>query len=412
MQAILARDLAVAEVEKKQVSRNPAPPFSTSTLQQEASRKLGFSADRTMKTAQRLFEGADLGGETVGLITYMRTDSVNLSSEAMDASRRLIGQRYGARYVPEKPRHYKTKAKNAQEAHEAIRPTDVFRTPKEVAGFLDDDQRRLYELIWKRTVACQMAAALLDRVTADIASRDAAVRLRATGQTVAFDGFLALYQEGRDDRPRDGEEDDEESRTLPPLAKGDQLAKEKVTPSQHFTEPPPRYTEASLVKRLEELGIGRPSTYASIISVLQDRNYVRLEQKRFVPEDRGRLVNAFLTSFFDRYIQPSFTAELEDRLDDVAAGDLFWKDVLRDFWAPFAETLERGRRAARGPGDRRPQRAPRLPPLPAPPRCRRPPRVPHLRQWPALAQARPLRRLRRLLELSGVPLHPPARRRP
>jgi DNA topoisomerase-1 len=339
VQAILARDLAVAQVEKKQVSRNPAPPFSTSTLQQEASRKLGFSADRTMKTAQRLFEGADLGGETVGLITYMRTDSVNLSSEAMDASRRLIGQRYGARYVPEKPRHYKTKAKNAQEAHEAIRPTDVFRTPKEVAGFLDDDRRRLYELIWKRTVACQMAAALLDRVTADIAGRDAAVRLRATGQTVAFDGFLALYQEGRDDRPRDGEEDDEESRTLPPLVKGDQLAKEKVTPTQHFTEPPPRYTEASLVKRLEELGIGRPSTYASIISVLQDRNYVRLEQKRFVPEDRGRLVNAFLTSFFDRYIQPSFTAELEDRLDDVAGGDLFWKDVLRDFWAPFAETL-------------------------------------------------------------------------
>ena len=227
VQAILARDLAVAEVEKKQVSRNPAPPFSTSTLQQEASRKLGFSADRTMKTAQRLFEGVDLGGETVGLITYMRTDSVNLSSEAMDASRRLIGQRYGARYVPEKPRQYKTKAKNAQEAHEAIRPTDVFRTPKEVAGRLDDDQRRLYELIWKRTVACQMAAALLDRVTADIASRDAAVRLRATGQTVAFDGFLALYQEGRDDRPRDGEEDDEESRTLPPLAKGDRLRRRR-----------------------------------------------------------------------------------------------------------------------------------------------------------------------------------------
>src|SRR3954468_24149904 len=339
VQAIAARDLAVAEVEKKQVGRNPAPPFSTSTLQQEASRKLGFSADRTMRTAQRLFEGVDVGGETVGLITYMRTDSVNLSSEAMGAARKLIGQRFGDRYLPEKPRVYRTKAKNAQEAHEAIRPTDVFRTPQEVGRYLEDDQRRLYDLVWKRTVASQMAAALLDRVTADIASADGVVRLRATGQTVAFDGFIKLYTEGRDDRPRDGEEDDEESRVLPPLAKGDPLAKDKVTPAQHFTEPPPRFSEASLVKRMEKRGIGRPSTYASIISVLQNREYVRLEQKRFVPEDRGRLVNAFLTSFFDRYIQANFTAQLEDKLDGVAAGEMFWKDVLRDFWVPFAETL-------------------------------------------------------------------------
>jgi DNA topoisomerase-1 len=278
----------VAEVEKKQVGRNPAPPFSTSTLQQEASRKLGFSADRTMRTAQRLFEGVDLGGETVGLITYMRTDSVNLSGEAINAARALIGERFGERYLPEKPRQFKTKAKNAQEAHEAIRPTDVFRSPKDVAARLEDDQRRLYELIWKRTVASQMAAALLDRVTADIASADGQVRLRATGQTVAFDGFIKLYTEGRDDRPKDGEEaDDEESRILPPLNQGDPLTKDRVTPAQHFTEPPPRFTEASLVKRMEELGIGRPSTYASIISVLQDREYVRLEAKRFVPEDRG-----------------------------------------------------------------------------------------------------------------------------
>lgn len=337
--AIEARDLAVAEVEKKQVSRNPAPPFSTSTLQQEASRKLGFSADRTMRTAQRLFEGVDLGGETVGLITYMRTDSVNLSGEAINACRGLIGERFGERYLPGSPRQFKTKAKNAQEAHEAIRPTDVSRLPKEVAAYLEDDQRRLYELVWKRTVASQMAAALLDRVTADITSPDGQVRLRATGQTVAFDGFIKLYTEGRDDRPKEGEEDDEESRILPPLNPGDPLVKEKVTPSQHFTEPPPRFTEASLVKRMEELGIGRPSTYASIISVLQNREYVRLESKRFVPEDRGRLVTAFLTSFFDRYVQPGFTAELEGRLDGVAAGEVFWKEVLRDFWTPFNGAL-------------------------------------------------------------------------
>ncbi len=333
---IEARALAVDVVEKKQVSRNPAPPFSTSTLQQEASRKLGFSADRTMKTAQRLFEGVDIGGETVGLITYMRTDSVQLSGEALGASRRLIGQRFGEAYLPERPRQYKTKTKNAQEAHEAIRPTDLFRIPSELRGHLDDDQRRLYDLIWKRTVASQMAAALLDRVTADIGSADGVVGLRATGQTVAFDGFLKLYQEGRDDPS--GEED-EDGAMLPPLAVGDPMKQRSVTPLQHFTEPPPRYSEASLVKKMEELGIGRPSTYASIISVLQNRSYVRLEQKRFVPEDKGWLVNAFLVEKFGHWVEYDFTAQLENQLDDVAGGSRDWKDVLRDFWVPFAARL-------------------------------------------------------------------------
>ena len=333
---IQARELAVDAIEKKQVSRNPAPPFSTSTLQQEASRKLGFSADRTMKTAQRLFEGVDIGGETVGLITYMRTDSVQLSGEALGAARRLIGQRFGDAYLPEKPRQYKTKTKNAQEAHEAIRPTDLFRIPSELTGQLDDDQRRLYELIWKRTVASQMAAALLDRVTVDIGSADGVVGLRATGQTVAFDGFLKLYQEGRDDPT--GEED-EDGAMLPPLAVSDPLRQREVTPLQHFTEPPPRFSEASLVKKMEELGIGRPSTYASIISVLQNRSYVRLEQKRFVPEDKGWLVNAFLVEKFGHWVEYGFTAQLEDQLDDVAGGNLFWKDVLREFWGPFAAKL-------------------------------------------------------------------------
>ena len=333
---IQARDLAVDAIEKKQVGRNPAPPFSTSTLQQEASRKLGFSADRTMKTAQRLFEGIDIGGETVGLITYMRTDSVQLSGEALGAARRLIGQRFGEAYLPEKPRQFKTKTKNAQEAHEAIRPTDLFRIPAELKGQLDDDQRRLYELIWKRTVASQMAAALLDRVTVDIGSADGAVGLRATGQTVAFDGFLKLYQEGRDDPT--GEED-EDGAMLPPLNVGDPLRQREVTPLQHFTEPPPRFSEASLVKKMEELGIGRPSTYASIISVLQSRSYVRLEQKRFVPEDKGWLVNAFLVEKFGHWVEYGFTAQLEDQLDEVAGGGLFWKDVLRQFWGPFAAKL-------------------------------------------------------------------------
>ena len=338
VRAIEAATFKVGSVEKKQVGRNPSPPFSTSTLQQEASRKLGFAADRTMRTAQRLFEGASIDGEQVGLITYMRTDSVALSNDALGQCRRFISQRFSERHLPDKPRIFKTKTKNAQEAHEAIRPTDVFRTPQEVGRYLEDDQRRLYELIWQRTVASQMAAAILDRVTAEIEATDGSVGLRATGQTVTFPGFLELYQEGRDDPSADDEDD--ESRLLPPMAQGEPVAREKVTPAQHFTEPPPRYSEASLVKRMEELGIGRPSTYASILSVLQAREYVRLEQKRFVPESRGRMVTAFLTSFFDQYVQAEFTAKLEDQLDDVASGDVAWRKVLRDFWDPFKARIE------------------------------------------------------------------------
>jgi DNA topoisomerase-1 len=334
--AIEARAFQVESLEKKQVQRHPAPPFATAALQQEAARKLGFSAERTMRTAQRLFEGVNLDGETVGLITYMRTDSVQLSGEALAACRRQIAQVYGDRYLPEKPRAYKTRTKNAQEAHEAIRPTDVGRTPPAVGRFLDDDQRRLYELIWKRTLASQMASALLDRVTAEIASADRQVGLRATGSTIAFDGFLKLYQEGRDDPA----EDDENRGLLPPMAPGDPLRRGAITPQQHFTEPPPRYTEASLVRQLEELGIGRPSTYAAIISVLQERNYVRLENRRFVPEERGRVVTAFLVGFFDQYVQPGFTADLETQLDEIAAGRRHWKQVLREFWDPFSEQVD------------------------------------------------------------------------
>ncbi|SNB55385.1 DNA topoisomerase I [Arboricoccus pini] len=336
--AVRKAELSVRKIERKQVQRTPSPPFSTSTLQQEASRKLGFSASRTMQVAQRLFEGIELGGETVGLITYMRTDSVNLSSEAIGGARRVIAARFGEQYLPASPRVYKTKAKNAQEAHEAIRPTDPARVPADVASYLAADEKRLYELIWQRTMACQMAAAVLDRVVVEIGDSGQQIGLRATGQTIAFDGFLKLYQEGRDDRQADEEEDDD--RLLPNIKEGEGLGQSDVKPRQHFTEPPPRFTEASLVRRLEELGIGRPSTYASIISVLQDRQYVKLEQRRFVPEDRGRLVTAFLLSFFDRYIEPSFTAGLENKLDDVAAGELSWKDVLREFWAPFKGRID------------------------------------------------------------------------
>jgi DNA topoisomerase-1 len=342
--AIEARQFRVESLEKKQVQRHPAPPFATGTLQQEASRKLGFGAERTMRTAQRLFEGVALDGETVGLITYMRTDSVQLAGEALAACRRQIAGAFGDRYLPDKPRAFRTRTKNAQEAHEAIRPTDVGRTPQQVGRFLDDDQRRLYELIWKRTMASQMASAVLDRVSADLSSPDRQVGFRATGSTVAFDGFLKLYQEGRDDPAQD----EEDGGLLPTMAPGEPLRRGEVTPRQHFTEPPPRYTEASLVRKLEELGIGRPSTYASIISVLQERNYVRIEQRRFVPEDRGRLVTAFLVAFFDQYVQPGFTANLEDQLDDVAAGGRHWKQVLREFWDPFSGQVDevRERRVA------------------------------------------------------------------
>ena len=330
----------IAAVEPKRVKRNPAPPFTTSTLQQEASRKLGFAARRTMQVAQQLYEGIAVGGEQVGLITYMRTDGVQIAEQALRQARDVIGQRYGQAYVPEKPRHYRTKAKNAQEAHEAIRPTDLARTPQSLASVLKKDQARLYELIWKRALASQMASAEIDRVSVDIASDDGRTGLRATGSTVAFDGFLRVYQEGRDDTRRDNGDDGDDERRLPAVAVGEAMSVAGVTPNKHVTEPPPRFSEASLVRRLEELGIGRPSTYASIISVLQDRNYVRLEKRRFVPEDRGRIVTVFLESFFSRYVEYDFTASLEGQLDTISAGEIDWRQVLSDFWRDFAGAVE------------------------------------------------------------------------
>ncbi len=327
----------VKSVEAKPVRRNPYPPFTTSTLQQEASRKLGFAPAHTMRVAQRLYEGVDIGGETFGLITYMRTDGVQIAEEAIGAVRRVIESDYGRDYVPNAPRRYETKAKNAQEAHEAIRPTDLNRRPRDAKPYLDADQAKLYELIWLRTVASQMESAELERTTVDIDARVASrlLELRATGTVVKFDGFLVLYQEGRDEDP-----DDEESRRLPPMADGERLTKRAITANQHFTEPPPRYSEASLVKRLEELGIGRPSTYASILQVLKDRKYVRLDKRRLVPEDRGRIVVAFLESFFQRYVEYDFTANLEDQLDQISNNEVAWRDVLRDFWRDFIGAID------------------------------------------------------------------------
>jgi DNA topoisomerase-1 len=327
----------VSAVEKKAVRRNPAAPFTTSTLQQEASRKLGFTAKRTMQVAQRLYEGVDLDGDTVGLITYMRTDGVQIVPEAVAQIRRLIEGEYSKRYLPPFIREYKTKAKNAQEAHEAIRPTDVRRLPKDVARHLDRDQAALYELIWKRSVASQMASAELEQTTAEIEApgRDGKTYgLRATGSVVLFEGFLKLYEEGRDD------EEDEASRRLPPLAQGDRLEDREIEARQHFTEPPPRFSEATLVKRMEELGIGRPSTYAATMAVLEDRGYVRLDRKRLIPEDKGRLVIAFLEGFFKRYVEFDFTADLEEKLDLISDGKLEWKDVLREFWRDFTAAVE------------------------------------------------------------------------
>jgi DNA topoisomerase-1 len=335
--AINARDFKVQEIERKQARRNPAPPFTTSTLQQEASRKLRMTAKRTMQIAQRLYEGVNLDGETVGLITYMRTDGVQISNEAISAARSMIGKEFGKDYVPAEPRIYKTKAKNAQEAHEAVRPTDMTRKPKDVASVLDDEQLKLYTLIWRRTVASQMASAILDQVAINIGSDDKNVILRATGSVVAFDGFFKLYMEGSDDKDASGTSGDKDSedRLLPPLNENQKLARDKVTPDQHYTQPPPRFSEASLVKTLEELGIGRPSTYASIISVLQERNYVTLDKRRFTPADRGRVVTTFLESYFTRYVAYDFTAELENKLDEISDGSIDWKRVLHDFWGDF-----------------------------------------------------------------------------
>jgi DNA topoisomerase I len=325
----------VAAVERKTVKRNPSSPFTTSTLQQEASRKLGLSASRTMRIAQKLYEGVNVGGETVGLITYMRTDGVALSNEAIASCRYYIDRVYGMKYLPETPRIYKSPAKNAQEAHEAIRPTDMNRRPQDVARYLDPDEQGLYELVWKRTLASQMESAVLDQVAVDVSGGAGGVTMRATGSVVVFDGFLTLYQEDRDDPA----EDEESGGRLPNMAEGQPVDRESVTPQQHFTQPPPRFSEASLVKRLEELGIGRPSTYASILQVLQDRKYVRLEKRRFIPEDRGRLVTAFLTSFFEHYFAYDFTALLEEQLDDISGGRIAWKRVLRDFWSAFSQSI-------------------------------------------------------------------------
>ena len=322
---------SVDTVESKPARRNPAPPFTTSTLQQEASRKLGLAPAITMRIAQRLYEGTDIGGETVGLITYMRTDGVDMAGEAIGAARAVIGKEFGAKYVPGVPRKYTVKAKNAQEAHEAIRPTDLSRLPKHVAKFLEPEQAKLYELIWIRTIASQMESAELERTTveilADVGGRK--IELRASGQVVRFDGFLKLYQEGKDD------EEDEDSARLPAMAQGEALTKDKIAADQHFTEPPARFSEATLVKRMEELGIGRPSTYASTLSVLRDRDYVRLEKKRLHAEDKGLLVTAFLESFFARYVTYDFTADLEEKLDRISNNEIEWKAVLREFWAEF-----------------------------------------------------------------------------
>ncbi len=330
--AVKAGSYRVASVEAKPVKRNPPPPFTTSTLQQEAARKLGFSASRTMQVAQRLYEGVQIGGEQVGLITYMRTDGVQMAEEAYAAARSAIGRNYGKDYLPDGPRRYTSKAKNAQEAHEAVRPTDFDRRPGDL--HLEPDMARLYELVWKRAVASQMEAASLERTTVEIPSTDGKAVLRATGQVVKFDGFLTLYQEGKD------ESDDEDGGRLPVINQGDTPRLVDATHTQHFTEPPPRYSEASLVKKLEELGIGRPSTYASTLSTLIDRDYVKLEQKRFIPEDKGRLVTIFLEKFFARYVEYDFTAGLEEKLDLVSDGKLAWKDLLRDFWKEFHGAIE------------------------------------------------------------------------
>lgn len=330
--AVKAGRYRVATVEAKPVKRNPPPPFTTSTLQQEAARKLGFSASRTMQVAQRLYEGVQIDGEQVGLITYMRTDGVQMADEAYAAARSAIGRNYGKEYLPDAPRRYTSKAKNAQEAHEAVRPTDFARRPGDLR--LEPDMARLYELVWKRAVASQMEAASLERTTIEIPSTDGRVALRATGQVIKFDGFLTLYQEGKD------ESEDEDGGRLPPISQGDVPRLVEATHTQHFTEPPPRYSEASLVKKLEELGIGRPSTYASTLSTLIEREYVRLEQKRLVPEDKGRLVTIFLEKFFARYVEYDFTASLEEKLDLVSDGKLAWKDFLRDFWKEFHGAIE------------------------------------------------------------------------
>mgnify|MGYP003700859205 CR=1 FL=1 len=331
-----AASFTVADVEAKPTRRNPPPPFTTSTLQQAASSRMGFSASRTMQVAQRLYEGLEVDGETTGLITYMRTDGVQIAPEAIDAARGAIANTFGASYVPDKPRVYSTKAKNAQEAHEAIRPTDFSRTPDQMRAILDHDQARLYELVWKRAIASQMNAAEIERTTVEIEAREGSrtAGLRAVGSVVKFDGFLAAYADRRDE-----DSDDEEDRRLPEINAGETVARDKIDVTKHTTEPPPRYSEASLIKKMEELGIGRPSTYAATLKTLEDRGYVEIDKRRLVPEAKGRLVIAFLESFFERYVEYDFTAALEEKLDQISDGKLAWKDVLREFWRDFSTAV-------------------------------------------------------------------------
>ncbi|MBQ8785566.1 MAG: type I DNA topoisomerase [Alphaproteobacteria bacterium] len=324
---IEAQDFAVSNVERKKANRYPAPPFTTSTLQQEAARKLRFSAKKTMQIAQKLYEE--------GHITYMRTDAVNLSKDAIDACRDAIVKYFGEDYLPKTPKEYKNKSKNAQEAHEAIRPADVFNTPKKMEAKLDADAHKLYELIWKRTVACQMNPAILDKVSIESTSNDGQIMLRANGQVIAFDGYLKLYQESFDD-----DDEDEDNRLLPNVEVGEKETKGEIFTDKHFTAPPPRFTEASLVKKLEELGIGRPSTYATIIAVLQERQYVKVEKLRFIPEERGRIVTVFLENFFKKYVEYDFTAQMEEFLDDISAGSMEWKKLLTGFWSKFIKNIE------------------------------------------------------------------------
>jgi len=323
-------------VDAKPTKRNPGPPFTTSTLQQAASSRLGFSAVRTMQIAQRLYEGLDIGGETAGLITYMRTDGVQMAPEAISGARAAIAKEFGDRYLPEKPRIYSAKAKNAQEAHEAIRPTDFFRTPDSVRQFLDSDQARLYEMIWKRAIASQMQPAEIERTTAEIEAVNGprSATLRAVGSVVRFDGFIAAYTEQKED-----DAEDEESARLPEIRAGEQLSRQKIDATQHSTEPPPRYSEATLIKKMEELGIGRPSTYTAILKTLEDRDYVSIDKRRLVPQSKGRLLSAFLENFFAKYVEYDFTADLEEKLDEISDGKLVWKDVLRDFWKDFSASV-------------------------------------------------------------------------
>ena len=325
VQAVNSRDLVVKSVEAKPATRNPSPPFMTSTLQQEASRKFGMGAKQTMSVAQRLYEA--------GLITYMRTDGIDMAPEAVTGTRDAIKAKFGADYLPDQPRIYKNKAKNAQEAHECIRPTEMFVSTED-AKIVDSDQRKLYDLIYKRTMASQMAAARLERTVVDITSADEQVVLRANGQVMVFEGFIAIYEEGKDDSVVD-----DDDKRLPQLATGEKAEKKTVDPEQHFTQPPPRYTEATLVKRMEELGIGRPSTYASIVTTIQDRGYVEKDKNRLIPQDKGRLVTAFLTNYFRKYIGYDFTADLENQLDEVSAGNADYKKVLMQFWRDFSAAV-------------------------------------------------------------------------